>query len=130
MSRNGPGHGDEAAKLKEGYPSRQEIDSLKTKLSQWQSPDQMRAVVKSVKSRIGGVVLFNQAGLQFLMDAWVTAYFDEAVGVKEVCLVDDTWPDCRVQWADGGFKSFEIVEADDPDRRRGDEYLRALCQYQ
>ncbi len=71
--------------------------------------------------RIGSTNLFNQSGLTFLTDALTAAEFGQLRQAEQVRLVDDVWPDFELRIG-GRVEQFEAVEADDPDRKRGDEY--------
>lgn len=71
--------------------------------------------------RIGSKVTFNQAGLGLLRDAWIAAKFGEIRQAEQVRLVADVWPDFELR-RNERIESYEAVEADDPERRRGDEY--------
>ena len=101
--------------------SPEEIRELKAALAEWQTPAQMSNAASEANSQIGAEVFFNQAGLGFLRDAWVAASFGDAIGAKKVRLVADRWPDFEIEH-DSQLEAFEIVEADAPNRRRGEEY--------
>lgn len=90
-------------------------------LAQWQTPQAMHLVVEDIMNTLGSRNLFNQSGLAFLRDAWIAAEFGEMRKVKHVRLVSENWPDFELL-LDHQIEAFEAVEADDPDRRRGDEY--------
>jgi hypothetical protein len=98
-----------------------EIIELKRQLFQWQLPDTMLHLVDGTMDQTGSVDLFNQGGLAFLRDAWIAAKFGQIRQAKQVRLVSETWPDFELQIGDR-IEAFEAVEADDPERRRGDEY--------
>ena len=101
--------------------TRKEIAELKPRLAQWQAAAVMSRVVDDTMERIGSTNLFNQGGLAFLRDAWIAAEFGKLRKAECVRLVADTWPDFELAIA-GSTERFEAVEADDPARRRGDEY--------
>ena len=89
----------------------------------------MEAVGDAVESRICSAIFFNQPGLDFLRDARVAGQFAGILVATEVCWVKDRFPDFRIKWDDGKVEEFEVIEADDPDRRRDNEYRRrALCR--
>jgi hypothetical protein len=98
-----------------------EIADLRRQLVLWQTPEAMLKLYDDTVERIGSENLFTQAGLVFLRDAWIAATFARARSVKHVRLVADIWPDFEMKKA-GRIEAFEAVEADDPQRRRGDEY--------
>lgn len=101
--------------------SADEISILKLRLCEWLNPSEMQKIVDSVNTDIGSEVLFNQAGLAFLRDAWIAAEVAIIQGADLVRLVSDEWPDFEVR-INHETKQYEAVEADDPARRRGDEY--------
>lgn len=101
--------------------TRNEITELKMRLAEWQAPAEMANVVKDATHRLGSINLFNQAGLAFLRDAWIAAEFGNIRQAEQGRLVADTWPDFELK-KDGQLEPFEAVEADDPKRRRGNDY--------
>ena len=104
--------------------TRKEIKELTKRLETWQSARAMRELVDGTMDRIGGATLFGQPGLNVLRDAWVAARLAEARQADCVRLIDDEWPDFEVKFG-ARVERFEAVEADNPDRRRGDEYRDA-----
>ena len=101
--------------------TREEIVELEGRLAEWQTPQSMSHLVSLTMDRIGSVTFFNQAGLTFLRDAWIAAEFGQIRQAEQIRLVADDWPDFELK-IDDQVESFESVEADDPNRRRGDEY--------
>ena len=101
--------------------TRQEIAELQRQLAQWQTPEAMASLLDDIMNRLGSVDLFDQGGLAFLRDAWIAAEFGQVRQAEQVRLVADIWPDFELK-KNGQIKQFEAVEADDPERRRGDEY--------
>ena len=104
--------------------TREEITELERRLVHWQTPGAMSRLVDDTMNRIGSKDLFNQGGLALLRDAWIAPKLGRIRQVEQVRLVDDTWPDFELK-VDGQIEAFEAVEADDPERRRGDEYLNS-----
>ncbi|MBF0167486.1 MAG: hypothetical protein HQL45_07620 [Alphaproteobacteria bacterium] len=102
-----------------------EIDELKERLAAWQSPKTMGASVDEAMNSLGSSNLFNQGGLAFLRDAWIAAEFGAIRNAEKVRLVSDNWPDFEL-CIDGRVDAFEAVEADAPDRRRGEEYRKGI----
>ena len=98
-----------------------EVRRLNLHLNQWQTPEAMHRLVKVANHTLGSTYFFTQGGLAFIRDAWVAATFASARSADSVRLVSDNWPDFELQ-LNGRVTAFEVVEADDPDRRRGDEY--------
>jgi hypothetical protein len=62
----------------------------------------------------------------FVRDAWIARSFAEARGLTAVRLCCDGWPDFEVMEKDGAIWKFEATEADDPNRRRDDEYKEIM----
>ena len=104
---------------------REEITDLKQRLAQWQTPETMSSLVDDTMNRIGSVDLFNQGGLALLRDAWIAAEFGQIRQAELVHIVADIWPDFELK-VGGQVETFEAVEADDPERRRGDEYRNSI----
>lgn len=105
--------------------SKRQRRELESRLSEWQQPKTMRRAVNKVDTE----TLLVQPGNAFLRDAWVGAGFAEAVRAEAVRLVSGQWPDFEVK-SSTGIKQFEVVEADDPDRRRGAEYKKGQPRLQ
>src|SRR5438552_2697653 len=101
--------------------TRSERKELKRHLDQWQTPEAMLHLANETGDRIGSTNLFNQSGLTFLIDALTAAEFGQVRQAEMVRLVDDVWPDFELRIG-GRVEQFEAVEADDPARKRGDEY--------
>jgi hypothetical protein len=101
--------------------STQQIAELKNRLGQWQRPDTMSQLVDDTLDHLGSRDFFGQGGLAFLRDAWIAAEFGGVRQVQKVRLVADTFPDFELG-VEQQVEAFEAVEADDPNRRRGDEY--------
>jgi len=98
-----------------------EIATHKTWLAAWREPAAMAQYVDAVNDHMGSKDFFNQAGVEFLRDAWAAAEFAGKRGARQVRLVAGQWPDFELR-LDGRVEQFECVEADTPGRRRGDEY--------
>ena len=90
-------------------------------LLQWRSPLEMLNYVDDVMECAGGRSHFNQAGIQFIYDAWAAAEFAVFRKATRVRLINDEWPDFEMELG-GEAQQFEITEADLPGRRRGQEY--------
>jgi hypothetical protein len=101
--------------------TRKEIADLECCFAQWQSPDALSTLVDEAMNRIGSRDLFNQGGLAVVRDGWTAAEFGQARQATQVRLITDAWPDFELKIHDQ-IEPFEGVEADDPQRRRGDEY--------
>ncbi len=102
-----------------------EIDELKRRLAAWQTPETMSAAADEAMNGLGSTNLFNQGGLAFLRDAWIAAEFGAIRNAEKVRLVSDNWPDFEL-CIGGRVEAFEAVEADEPDRRRGEEYRHGI----
>jgi hypothetical protein len=98
-----------------------EVSDLKTRLFEWRSPEDLSRLVDEVMDRLESVDLFNQPGLAFVRDAWIAGAFGKRRDADRVRLIDNNWPDFELMIG-GQIEAFEAVEADDPQRRRGDEY--------
>ena len=98
-----------------------EIADLKKRYCEWQLPEDLSSRVDATMDRLGSVDLFNQPGLAFVRDAWIAAQFGRCRKANQIRLVGDTWPDFELM-IEERIEAFEAVEADDPRRRRGDEY--------
>ena len=101
--------------------SKTEIKKLKLELEEWQTPANFYDRVKSITDAIESVDFFNQAGLTFLREALLASQFGKARNASLLRLAKDRWPDFELK-IDGVVEPFEVVEADDPLRRRGQEY--------
>jgi hypothetical protein len=101
--------------------TRSERTELKRRLGAWQSPEAMLNLANEAGDRIGSRYLFNQSGLSFLTDALTAAEFGQIRQAEKARLVDDDWSDFELAIGER-IERFEAVEADDPDRKRGDEY--------
>lgn len=111
------------------YLTSEEIVDLERHLAQWQTPEAMSRLVDDAMSKLGSVDLFNQGGLALLRDAWIAAKFGQIQQAQEVHLVADTWPDFELK-IDERVEAYEAVEADAPERRRGDEYRNSTGEIQ
>lgn len=100
---------------------RDEIAELKECLAKWKTPIAMHTAVDIVMDSIGNQTLFTQAGLEFLRDASICAEFGMAREAAKVRLISADRPDFELCVNDE-IEAFEAVEADNPRRRRGDEY--------
>jgi len=100
-----------------------EIAAHKAWLARWREPTDTEQYVEDVNDYMGSKDFFNQAGVEFLRDAWAAAKFANKRRAKEVRLVAEKWPDFELR-LNGQVEQFECVEADVPDRRRGDEYRK------
>ena len=98
-----------------------EIFTHRAWFQEWHAPRDVLDYVDSVNDRIGSTDFFRQGGLTFLRDAWVAGELGEYRSADTVRLCSENWPDCEIR-VDGGIEPFEITEADDEERRRGDEY--------
>ena len=87
----------------------------------------MANLVDDAMDRLGSVDLFNQGGLAFLRDAWIAAEFAQIREAGHVRLVADTWPDFELK-KNSQIEQFEAVEADAPERRRGDEFRDGIWE--
>lgn len=107
--------------------SKRDIQKHRSELCVWQSPDKMKRHAEDLRDELGSVNFFNQAGLEFIRDAWSAGAFGIARGISEVRLIEGAWPDFEIR-NEGSLEEFELVEADLPERRRGDEYKESAAR--
>lgn len=101
--------------------SKSEIRDTKREFEKWHSSDSMKKLFDEVSTKLGSENFFNQSGLSFLREAFIACKFASAIEAQKIRLVQDNWPDFEII-ANGKLLTFEIVEADDPIRKRGLEY--------
>src|SRR5579864_4104781 len=99
-----------------------EIRSHRVRLSQWQSPAEMRAAAEQLMDHLGCEDLFNQAGLDFVRETWVAGEFADKRRASSVRLIPDNRPDFELRLESGELEAFELVEAHAFGRERGLEY--------
>ena len=104
--------------------TKSEISAHKEWLIGWRKPADMKSYVENVNDYMGSSDFFNQAGIEFLRDAWVAIEFAVIRGAKLTRLTPGEWPDFEIQ-LNTQIIQFECTEADEPGRRRGDEYRKA-----
>jgi hypothetical protein len=102
--------------------TKQEICEYRSRWSSWRSPVELKAEVDRLLDQIGGEDFFNQAGLDFIRDAWAAAEFGCGRSASQVRLHEDERPDFEIQFLNGTTETFEFTEAQIPGRRRGAEY--------
>lgn len=98
--------------------------SWRTRLEQAMAPDDMVNLVEDLQDVLGGH-MFVQAGLAFVRDAWTAARFARARDADAVRLWPGDRPDCELTFQ-GRRELFEVVEADQPGRKRSDEYRELI----
>jgi hypothetical protein len=108
--------------------TRDEIKANRALFSTWQAPANLRASADALMDKVGSKDLFNQAGLEFITDAWAGAVFGQQRGAVLVRLAPNDRPDFELRFADGPEELLEIVEADVLGRRRGLEYRCAVAR--
>lgn len=84
----------------------------------------MSAYAERVIDQLGDSDFFNQAGLEFVREAWIAGQFGEMRKAESVRLLSEERPDLALRFRDGREERYELVEADIA-RKRGDEYQRA-----
>lgn len=104
-----------------------EEKDFRKRLSEWQNPESMCALVEKIRHKLGAKDFFNQRALSFLRDAWIAGRFSKLRGADEVRLVNEDCPDFELKIS-GGIERFEATEADSPDRRRGEYYRKGIGQ--
>jgi hypothetical protein len=96
------------------------------RLSNWQTPASMSEKVEELRALLGSEVL-TRARAGFFRDAWAAARFAALRKARQVRLAwPEPRPDFELRWGEE-FEAFELVEADWPHRRRGDELRRSAA---
>jgi len=82
---------------------------------------------RDLMDSMGSDDLFTQASADFITEAWAAAQFAEARKAEAVRLVSsrEQWPDFAIRMPSGTVESWEFTEADEPGRRRGDDFRQA-----
>ena len=115
------------------YLTDQEKTKHRVWLETWRSPAAMKDHVEKVMDYMAsdtyGIskALFNQAGVDFILEAFAAARFSAIRGAVAVRLIPDPRPDFEVR-THQGQEAWELTEADVPGRRRGQEYSEAVAR--
>jgi hypothetical protein len=99
-----------------------EIRENRLRLANWFSSAEMREEAQRLMELLGSTKLFNQSGVDFICEAFVAAEIGAKRGAAAVRLIGEERPDIALRFDDGRIESYELVEADRLDRKRGDEY--------
>src|SRR5438876_8062633 len=93
-------------------------------LEAWLRPSEMLKRARALMNIMGSEDLFNQAGVDFILEAWAAAQFAKARRALAVRLIAtrDRWPDFEVQTRRRAIEQWEVTEVERPRRRRGREY--------
>ncbi len=102
-----------------------QIRKYKVELSRWYSPSEMIDCADTLMDKLGVTDLFSQPGIEFVREAWIAGHFGKQRRAKFVRWIAEERPDFSLQFSDGSTENYELVEADAPDRRRGNEYKHA-----
>lgn len=104
----------------------EEKDRYRDLLTEPRSPEAALNLIYEINEKMTSADFLNQAGLQFIRDAWAGAKFAQSLGATAVRLVpkSDEWPDVVVHYGDQQEK-LECIEADLLGRQRGREYRDA-----
>jgi hypothetical protein len=83
----------------------------RTWLAGWRTPAEMAAYVAKVADAMGEVALFNQGGVEFLRDAWLTTEFGRHQQSSFVRLAHerDRWPDFEARGGGGEIERAECA---------------------
>jgi hypothetical protein len=100
-----------------------QLKAWEEELSIRTEPKTFRSRVEEIHNSVGDPAFFVQGGLQFLRDAWIASPVATALSADVVRLWPADRPDFEIIVA-GSPRLFEATEADMPERRRGDEYIR------
>lgn len=115
------------------YLTDQEKTDHRAGLEAWLSPAAMKEYAEKVMDYMAsdthGIpdALFNQGGVDFILEAFAAAEFAGIRGAVAVRLIPDPRPDFQVR-TDQGDEAWELTEADLPGRRRGQEYREAAVR--
>lgn len=88
------------------------------------APDAMLDLVEELRAILRGHMMV-QSGLTFVREAWVASRFAQARGADAVRIWPKDRPDCELTLG-GRRELFEIVEADQPGRKRSTEYKERM----
>ena len=96
---------------------------LRQSLGDWQAPRELLRRADALMDQLGVVELFNQAGVDFITEAWAAATFAGYRQADAVRLVKEAagWPDFEMRMGDDR-QAWEFTEALEIGRRRGDEF--------
>lgn len=97
-----------------------ERDEWERRFHRFMVPNAMLALEDEL-AEIVGKYFFIQTGLQFAREAHIAGHVARLMAAKSVRLLPETRPDCEMVISNQIVR-FEITEADEPGRRRGDEY--------
>ena len=100
--------------------TRQDRKAWNRRFQEIQTPGELAGLVEQLFEQVG-TEFFTQAGLAFVREAWVAAQHGLILGADCARLSTATDYDCEVITA-GMLQKYEITEADQIGRRRGDEY--------
>ena len=98
-----------------------EIEAIRLAFVKWQTPEKLYNQFDKIADKIGTLNFFNQSGLTVLRDAYVASIFALTQNSERVRLIEDRWPDFEIE-NDQATNKYEIVEAFEPNRLRGEEY--------
>jgi hypothetical protein len=93
----------------------------KDQLQHPRAPTELRGYVAALMDVFGCNDLFNRSGLTFVLEAYVAAELGIIRDASFVSLIIADRPDFELHFKDM-VELYEVVEADMPERRRGDEY--------
>lgn len=108
-------------------PSKEELKSIKDDLQSWHRPDALMKIHDDARNKLGpGVhglaVLFRKSQCNPLLEAHAAAKFAKLRGAELLRLSPKDPPDFEVEYSCGRTEGYELTEAIEPGRRRGDEY--------
>jgi hypothetical protein len=91
------------------------------------TPAELGGRVDELRKTLGCEAFFNQAGLDFIRDAWAAAKFSMLRSATSTRLFPDTRPDFELKF-DFRTEIYERVEVDGNGRARGDEYSKLAVE--
>src|SRR4051812_16851751 len=98
-----------------------EFRTLRSNLSEWQTPLAFNGRVAKVLKQVPNYVMFSLPAAQVARDAWIVGTYADLAHADEVRLPSDEWPDGLVRFGARAI-NIEATEIQEPGRRRGDEY--------
>ena len=92
----------------------------KSRLEEWQSAQDFRDALDKLRAEYGKQLLSKSEFTSLFRDAYAASAFAFHRGAEKVRLIKANQPDFEIE-ALGRKQMYEVVEADTPGRRRGDE---------
>jgi hypothetical protein len=97
----------------------EELKQIEASLQQMRTPLEFKRIVQALSDRIPSTQIW-QDKCKFLREGINASNFATALNCEKVRLCDDRWPDFEIE-LNGVTIRYELIEAMEKDRRRGDE---------